>query len=180
MTQQALSHVLSQLITRLLLVTVVVGGGLMSSSAHADQSGADFKTFSEQVRQAQASCSGSPDCVLQGYQVSKLYDGTKAAPGIEVLLPRFQSIAADQASIWGDTILEGPFDADGQTALTSVEGVYKNGDLVAYHITYMERAWRLTDEGNHGSAGSIFESSYVSPSFTSWFRDDMALADFRD
>jgi len=52
-----------------------------------------------------------------------------------------QKVAYDQAQIWGDTILEGDYAADGKTELVQVMVIKQNAKVVGYAITYSERAW---------------------------------------
>lgn len=103
-------------------------------------------------------------------------------------LEKFQHVATEQAQIWGDTILEGDYQADGRTELDRVEELKIEGELVAYKITYSERSWDTsicTYPGNRdGSAldqcqeGRIVESSFVSPDLSSWTRDPENFAVF--
>ena len=101
---------------------------------------------------------------------------------------KLQHVANEQAQIWGDTILEGDYQADGQTLLDHVEELKIDGDLVAFKITYSERSWDTsicTYPGNRdGSAldqcqeGRIVESSFISPDLSNWTRDPKSFASF--
>ena len=100
---------------------------------------------------------------------------------------RFQHVAHEQAQIWGDTILEGDYQADGQTTLDQVEELKIEGQLIAFKITYSERSWDTSicpsNDESHASLaqceeGRIIESSFVSPDMGSWTRDPENFATF--
>lgn len=100
----------------------------------------------------------------------------------------FAIIAKKQAQIWGDTILEGDYVADGNTRLDSVRVLKINQKPVGYLITYSEKAWNISDcayDGLHPEAlndcvsGRIVESSYVSPDLSEYFYDDTTSATFK-
>lgn len=101
---------------------------------------------------------------------------------------KLQHVAIEQAQIWGDTILEGDYQADGRTELDRVEELKIEGELVAYKITYSERSWDTsicTYPGNLDASaldqcqeGRIVESSFVSPDLSSWTRDPDNFAIF--
>lgn len=100
-----------------------------------------------------------------------------------------EQVAFDQAQIWGDTILEGDYHADGNTQLDRVYTIYENDQFLGYKITYSERAWYTGDcqfsyENEESLSecepGRIYESSFVSPDFNTYFRDENELADFRN
>jgi hypothetical protein len=173
-----------QIFFHLLAALVFTITAFTTSSAHADHRGMDFKAFAAQIRTAQKTCnSGHPadhavSCQPQGFDFKVLHSSAVTDASVQPLLANFVAIAKDQAGIWADTVLEGAFDADGQTQLDSVEGVYLNGELIAYHITYSEQAWTLGDTGERQASGRITESTFVSVAMSSWFRDDWALAAF--
>jgi hypothetical protein len=168
-----------QLIARTLLTFVFATIGFTSQMAHADHKGIDFKRFEQEIRNSQSTCQTGVECRPEGYDFSLLYAANQPGSQIAPLLPHFQLIAKDQANIWGDTILEGEMDTDGQTLLEKVEGVYSDNQLIAYRITYSEKAWTLGDNGQPVDGGRISESTFVSVAMTSWFRDNWALAAFK-
>ncbi len=100
---------------------------------------------------------------------------------------QLKSIATEQAGIWGDTILEGDYQADGATRLDAVEGLYRGDRLLAYRIRYSESAWYTGDcnPGPRGrdlagcQEGRISEASYVWPSLREWTVDDQSWAEFQ-
>lgn len=100
-----------------------------------------------------------------------------------------KDVAVAQAQVWGDTILEGDYYSDGQTRLDSVRALYDNEQLIGYKISYSERAWYTGECSFDGSdeaalkncqEGRIQESTYVSPDFATYFRDEDQLADFKN
>lgn len=110
----------------------------------------------------------------------------KIDQNLKVILER---IAGKQAQIWGDTILEGDYAADGNTRLDQVVNLYKSYELIGYLITYSERAWDTSVcqyDGIHDSTllgcapGRIVESSYVSLDFKDFFYDEKTAAVFKE
>lgn len=100
----------------------------------------------------------------------------------------FERISFKQAQIWGDTILEGDYAAEGNTRLDKVTNLYKNSELIGYLITYSEKAWDtsncvydgINDATLLGCAeGRIVESSYVSLNFREFFYDSKTMAVFK-
>jgi len=96
-------------------------------------------------------------------------------------------LANDLAQVWGDTILEGDYYADGHTVLDRVEVLYKNGETFAYKIRYYENAYytgecdfdgrrRQTLQGCE--PGRIVESSYLSSDLKLYFRDPSQWVEF--
>lgn len=92
-------------------------------------------------------------------------------------LRSLQKIAFEQAQIWGDTILEGDYYADGQTVLEEVYGVFKNNQIIGYKISYSEKAWYTGEcrfDGQNESLlnecqnGKIVEASIVSSDLQSF------------
>jgi disulfide oxidoreductase YuzD len=99
----------------------------------------------------------------------------------------FEMIAHKQAQVWGDTILEGDYVAEGKTRLDQVYKLYKNNEIIAYQIVYSEKAWNISDCAYDGNAatllgcvtGRIVESSYVSLDFKEYFYDENTAAVFK-
>jgi hypothetical protein len=97
-------------------------------------------------------------------------------------------IAKDQAQIWGDTILEGEYEADGNTTLDRIEQVKLGETFVGYRIVYSEKGWNTAACRYNGRAeeltecqqGRIQEASFVSPELNSWTRDSNSFAEFID
>ncbi len=95
------------------------------------------------------------------------------------------NVAKSQTEIWGDTILEGVYEADGQTEVDRVDALMVNARLVAYRVVYSQRAWdtstcTYTDLASlaHCQDGRIEEASFVSTNLTSWTHDPKQLAVF--
>jgi hypothetical protein len=73
----------------------------------------------------------------------ELYNSQEFQNLPEELLQNLNKVAFDQAQIWGDTILEGEYAADGNTVIDKIV-IIKNGDrILGYAVTYSERAWYL-------------------------------------
>jgi hypothetical protein len=106
------------------------------------------------------------------------------------LFYQLQKIAEEQVNVWGDTILEGDYIADGEVRLTKISAVYQDSELVAYRITYNQNAWDTSTcnyDGNHhqetivGCAqGIITESTYVSSSLNYYEVDENQFAEFEN
>ena len=102
---------------------------------------------------------------------------------------QFRQLAVQQASIWSDTILEGDFEAAGDTRLDRVQGVYLGGKLLAYRLTFSETAWS-TSQCNYNPSdkstlescapGRIVESMFVSPDLKAFERDEGNFAHFEN
>ena len=175
------------------LKTVWILSALLTSivaapQARADRYDANYNSFAEVIRTAQGECRNERNCSLNGMNSQTLLsvdEGVRSSELPEATVAELQKIAHSQAQIWGDTILEGDYDAAGGTELDQVEGVYMGGQLIAYRITYSEKAWytgACDTEADPSRAscqeGRIVESTYVSPKLTSWMRDDSAYAEF--
>lgn len=122
-------------------------------------------------------------------KLEKLYsrNAQQSSQLSEEVISQLQKVAADQAQIWADTILEGDYYADGNTKLDIVYGVYNNNELVGYQIQYSESAWSTANcsfDGenlnllNSCQKGRISEASFVSLDLKVFSVDDNKLAEF--
>lgn len=172
-----------------LLSIVVLLSTVLGASAYADASGPGANAFSQTIKSYREACRGdicqAPFKVEDAFSVDQPEHSTLTTDVYGVL----KNIAVRQTQIWGDTILEGDYQAEGNTRLDVVSFLYKNERLIGYRISYSERAWYTgecdyngyDEESLKGCAeGRIFESSYVSPDFKTYFRDEDDLADFVD
>jgi hypothetical protein len=96
-------------------------------------------------------------------------------------------LAFDQAQIWGDTILEGDFVADGKTELDEVLVLKRDGRVLGYGIVYSEKAWYVGQctyvYRNPASLagcgmGRIAERSFVTSDLAEVEVDENGFADF--
>ncbi|MES2964752.1 MAG: hypothetical protein V4760_12740 [Bdellovibrionota bacterium] len=148
-------------------------------TAHADTHGPDFASLVELIK------SGT-----KGLQETRVYERESNLDELsDATHERLDEIAKSQAGIWADTILEGDYFADGSTELDSVVAYVRAGEVVAYRITYSERAWDTSACSFDGEdletlfgcvQGRIIESSFVSPGLTSFTRDMEDLASFNE
>jgi hypothetical protein len=107
-------------------------------------------------------------------------------PGFVTVKKQTQKVAHDQAQIWGDTILEGDYTAGGPTRMDRVIAIYQNDVIVAYRITYSEKAWSLAECDYDGTpeslktcpTGRIVESSFTTPVFDYNLTDEDDYATF--
>jgi hypothetical protein len=149
-------------------------------AAQADKKGFDHFQFESSMQQSQKA--------QPSISVQRIYDISQ--PNLKPnqnLFGAFEKIANEQAQIWGDTILEGEFEADGATRIDRIEAIQMGAQILAYRVTYSEGAWSLSgcqyDFKNKAllkacKAGRITEASYVSAGLGSWSRDESAYAEF--
>lgn len=174
---------MKSLISVVVFLSTVLGGNVY---ADAKGPGADaFYNLIETYRQACASGCTDPFKNEDAFNVDQPGQ-SRLASDVEANL---KFVATAQAQVWADTILEGDYYSDGQTRLDSVSALYKNNEFIGYKIVYSERAWFTGEcefDGEDESAlqqcreGRIHESTYVSPDFRTFFRDEDDLADFAD
>lgn len=74
--------------------------------------------------------------------------------------------AKDQAQIWADTILEGDYEAAGDTRLDLVQAIRRGDRLIAYRIQYSETA------NSPWGRGRIVETAYVHSNLRSVVTDE--------
>lgn len=150
-------------------------------SASAEERTHSHMSLSDLVRFISISCKSNVTVCRNGLSRVEL----RALP--EPLNSRLSQVAYDQAQIWADTILEGDYVAEGPTQLGQVYQYTLNGQVVAYHITYSEKAWDVSEcayDGLRSSsltdcrAGRIVESSYVSADFIEAEQDEKNYAHF--
>ncbi len=98
-----------------------------------------------------------------------------------------QKTSHQLAQIWGDTILEGDYQAINRTRLDILEELSKNGIVIGYRVTYSQKAWETShchydSESKQGietcTPGRIVESGFVSKDFKQSFRDENSIAEF--
>ncbi|HVK60921.1 MAG TPA: hypothetical protein VM432_05195 [Bdellovibrionales bacterium] len=156
---------------KVLNILVIVSLAFFSGLANADQFGDDADHFSKVLSSIDA---------VPNVRIRELTPSKK-------LTRRFQEISESQAMIWADTILEGDYHADRKVVITSIQGIFRSKQLVAYRLTYSSKAWYTGDcdyDGEDQSTlsgcteGNISESTFVSPTLKTWMRDDNAYAEF--
>lgn len=169
------------IITIVVFLSTVLGGNVY---ADARGPGAEaFYSLIETYRQACVHGCTDPFTNEDAFDVAQPGQSRLAADVEDSL----KFVATSQAQVWADTILEGDYYAEGNTRLDNVTAIYKNNEFIGYKIVYSERAWFTADcnfDGEDESGliecaeGRIHESTYVSPDFKTYFRDEDALADF--
>lgn len=151
----------------------------------------DFYDFTQLVQQSCGNFSVSDEKKCKNnITIKVVYD-----KGLKLISSDFfrllLKISVDQASIWADTILEGDFEAKGDTQVSKISAIIKDGHLMAYRVTYKETAWYTGDPScrfeynNYDSfqnceQGYISESTYVSADLASIYRDENHVADFNN
>jgi len=123
-------------------------------------------------------CRGNVTIQVYGNQAQGLPNSVR-----NVLVVR----AVEQAQIWGDTILEGEYTADGNTRLDTVIAIRNNQTVIGYGIRYSEKAW-YTGDCSYSSTnpqslrscreGRIQEVSFVSTDLMEAEVDQNQFADF--
>lgn len=146
---------------------------------YADVPGTQLKELREEIEILNRACArGTCKAPFQRLELIELNPPQMA---------QFQEIATDLAQVWGDTILEGDYYADGNTRIDSILALYKDDKVFAYRIHYFERAWYLAncdfksqnlESLRSCDEGRITESTYVSADFKTFFRDPSHFVDF--
>lgn len=144
-----------------------------------------FDSLESDVAQFESACPG--DVCQNPYSQRLVYDSQGSINELPLQLQRrLGRIANEQAQLWGDTILESDYYADGSARLDSVLALYRDNQLIAYRIEYSERAWNTADcsfDGSEASLnqcqeGRIAESSYVSPEGRVFINNQHGYAQF--
>lgn len=130
------------------------------------------------LRTSQRFCRDHAACEAYGYQFRDLLNSQSTSPQVRDLLPRLHGIVGVMTDIWADTVLEENVDIDGAPVLDRVEGVFRDGQLAGYRITYSARAFSLGPDGERAADGRIRESAFATASLNEYFRDEGAVAEF--
>ena len=162
-----------------LVFASVTFSGAFSGAARADSCPPDLNSVVGLVKAG-----------IGGIHATSVYESETGTTTLsDESLLRMNEIAKIQSGIWADTILEGDYFANGATELDEVVQFARNGTVVAYRITYSERAWDTSDcsfdsdELETLSAcvqGRIVESTFVSGDLTRFMRDLDDLANFNE
>lgn len=95
----------------------------------------------------------------------------------------------EQAQIWGDTILEGDYVADGKTRIAQVEALLKETQVMGYRVVYFEKAWwvgecdftgKNPETLNKCLAGHIEEAAFVTQDLNTIHTDEAQTAIFKE
>ena len=166
-----------------LLLFPLVGVALFLSSAQADFNGSSMS--SARVAITPQSESQFEKFIRSHSHLIWLKDVTVD----ETIQARLLEIARQRADFWGDSILEGEYEAEGNTSLDRVNEVYFESTFIGYHITYSQDAW-FTGRCDYDSrnkatlrnceAGRISESYFVSQDFRDMVEDQDAYAQFQN
>lgn len=159
-------------------ITLFVFGLLVNCVSFAD--------FQSEISKFSLAC-GAENCE-KPYSKAVIYRFNENQKLDTALKRIFDRISFKQAQVWGDTILEGDYAAEGNTRLDAVTKLYRNNEHIGYLITYSEKAWEtgncLYDGINDATLlgcieGRIYESSYVSLDFRDYFYDSKTMAVFK-
>lgn len=171
--------------SRNVFLPIIILNFFISSLSFADGMGPHGDKFYEEAGHFAYACKEEP-CKAPYSQVL-VYDRqenlNQLSSETQTLL---RQITFRQAQIWGDTILEGDYFAEGHTRLDKVIAFFKDNVLVGYKIQYSEKAW-YTGDCNYNDTksslqncqeGRIAEESYVAPDAQTYFSDEEHYAAF--
>ncbi len=156
-----------------------------SFNAQADDHFVGAGKFYDLIEGYKVAC--AEKCTKPFYETVVYRNGKRSALLSHRDLLALQKVAVAQSNIWIDTILEGDFYSEGNTQIDNVVAIFYSSTLVAYKITYSERAWYLGDceyDGVHEGSlagcqeGVIRESTFVAPDFKTFVRNSDEIADF--
>lgn len=169
---------------------LVIGAYLtLSQSANAKTIFSNDQQFYNFIQKFKAVCDAdninNEQICKNGFSTKILFNQSSGINNLDIANKnQLSKIATSEASKWADTILEGDYMAFGDTQLSTVIGIYKNNQLIAYRITYQEDAIRTDECENEKESlttctqGIIVESGFVSADFTQNNRDDDNIAEF--
>ncbi len=171
------------MLTKLVLFASIVFATTTQASAYDSYS--EDKFFNETAAYAEA-CKTDTTCQAP-FRNELVYSySTEFSQLSKNTVEALKKIAFIQAQIWGDTILEGDYAADGETRLDKVLAIFSGERLIGYHIEYSEKAWYTGNCEYTGrkedllncTPGRISERSYVSADLEYYGTDYDRSADF--
>jgi hypothetical protein len=166
---------------KFLLITILSLSGFTAGAATTK--GFDLEKL---ILEAQKTCP-KLNCPEQAMRVVQMSTSENRALGTAkraLLKARGVQLAED---LWGDTILEGPFEHAGRYRLDQVQKLMLHDALIGYRITYSDKAWDLDtcsyDPSDRRSldnceTGRITESAFVDQDAVKVYRDYEAMAEF--
>lgn len=174
------------------VLSILLGFNSLALSQYASRMPTNYQSLDKIIQEHRSKCSGVAgegsvcgDSWSHQDLFSKKNGSNKISPNI---IETFQRLAFDQAQIWGDTILEGDYVSSGDTSLESIFAIRNQSSIVAYYITYSEKAWFVgdceydedhLDTLNECTMGVISEGAYVSADLKTIMTDSDHFADFQ-
>lgn len=167
------------------LAIIALLGFIAPAISSADSMGPNGDKFYEEAAHYENSCHRNTCTAPYSHKVvynqRTRYD--KLDQRIKVIL---RQVAIQQATLWGDSLLNEGFYSIKRTRLDHVLAFYKNDTLIGYKIRYSEKAWDVRDCGFNGRRdslvscpqGRIVEGSYVSADALTYFSDEERYAEF--
>ena len=154
---------------------------------------AQFSQGSQRARQVAnafktSGCMDKANGLCQNGHKVQTYAGTQLQQLPLAMQQALHEIAHHQSQIWGDTILEGDFFADGKVQIQKVKILSQQNRTVGFQITYFEKAWYTGDCTYHHNRpetlkacrpGHIFEASFVTSDATEAQVDENQFAKFK-
>ncbi|AFX99981.1 hypothetical protein [Bdellovibrio bacteriovorus] len=169
-----------------LMTGLLLAVNLISFNAFADKQFVGANKFYDLIEDYKTVCK-SAECA-KPYRERIIYtNGVRDSFLTKFQFERLERISDKQAFIWMDTVLQGDYHADGKTVLEEVVAIFKGSVVVAYKVDYSQMAWYVGACGWNGETlaglencpmGKIHESSYVSPDFKTYIRNDDDIASF--
>lgn len=174
-------------------ISVLFAGLLMVQTAEAQFRVNNYKKLQEIIDLYKHNCNETAeqqDC-RDNISTEMIFNlnSTQAQKIDSTTYQALKTIAEEQAQVWADTILEGDYQANGNTELGMVQAIYQNGQLRAYHIFFFERAWFTGncnfDYENQKSLqscerGEIREAAFVSSNLKTVLPDEDHYAEFSE
>jgi hypothetical protein len=127
--------------------------------------------FDAHLKQIQSLCKFNVRIACHNPLTGKNLRSEKAS--LHVQFEKLNGIAYEQAQLWGDTIYEGNYASIGDFEVLQIAEIYKEGELIAYRVTYQEPAVdtdTCESSGNYEKdksceRGFVYESATVSTDF---------------
>ncbi len=169
-----------------LMMGLMLAVNLISLNALADKQFVGAGKFYDLIADYKTVCK-SAECTKPYREMIVYTNGVRDSFLTKFQFSKLERISDKQAFIWIDTVLQGDFHADGKTVLEEVVAIFKGTSLVAYKVDYSQLAWYVGACGWDGESfsglekcpmGKIHESSFVSPDFKTYIRNDDDIADF--
>lgn len=167
--------------------TLVILLTLTSLLTHAYQGQSSQRARQVEVAFKSSGCIKINDGICQNGHKVQTYSGQQFQQLPVAIQKALHEIAYQQAQIWGDTILEGDFFANGEVQIQKVKILSHQNKIVGFQLTYFEKAWYTGDctfnsnrleTLNACRPGRIYESSYVTHDATEARVDENQFAKF--
>lgn len=143
-------------------------------------------SFNERIQEAQKQCP-MLNCPGLSVQVTDLSITEYRALGTETRIQLKQLATLLAEDVWGDSILEGPYENLGRYKIDWIQKVLIDSEQAGFRVTYSDKAWDTEtcdynpeDRSTLDScqSGRIVESAFINLALDSIYRDEEAMAEF--